>query len=71
MPDARTNLSDLPDCATVYVPGYGETTLGELRASTSDPWADTVSMWGWIVTHPYEVPKPWRGLKRTRRGVRR
>jgi len=37
---------DLPDTATVYVPGYGETTVGEIRASVADPWADTVSMWG-------------------------
>lgn len=54
----ETKLSDLPDHATVYVPGFGETTLGAIRQSAPDPMRDTVSMWGYIATHPDW--RPWK-----------
>ena len=53
--------ADLPDTATVYVPGFGETTVGALRASEERPTgsdAETIRMWGYIATHP--KARPWK-----------
>jgi hypothetical protein len=57
----NSDLDSLPDHATVYVPGFGETTLGAIRASgppDMDENAATIAMWGYIVTHP--DAKPWK-----------
>lgn len=54
-------LASLPGEHPAYVPGYGETTLAEIRATEEktalDSRARTVAMWGYIATHP--DAKPW------------
>ena len=57
------SLADVEAGRRCYVEGYGETTVGEIRATEQEPALDereeTIKMWGWIVTHPDE-PRPWR-----------
>jgi hypothetical protein len=54
-------LGDLPDSAPCYVPGFGETTLGNVRRSVAPaPYnedEETIRMWGYIATH--SDAKPW------------
>lgn len=51
---------DLPDDYKVYAPGFGEVTVGELRASSPAPVGDylegTLRMWEEIVLNPSGHP---------------
>jgi len=54
-------LATLPDDAPCYVPGYGETTVGEVRASMvpdCDPEEVTLRMWEDIATRNL-LREPW------------
>ena len=57
--DRRRPLSELQDDVIAYIPGTGEVTLGEIRASFGPcaDWEERFSrLWCWIVTHPDEEP---------------
>ena len=60
MTDRRAlKLSEVHDGAPCYVPGVGEVTVGDVRASFGPcvEWEDRfIRMWCWQVTHPYEEP---------------
>ena len=58
---------DIPDSAVVYVPGFGETTAGALRASYEpppDPVESTIRMWEAIVLN-VDHPRPYQTEERT------
>ena len=58
-------LADLPNTHPCYVPGFGETTVGEVRATSvveevADHLEGTIRMWEWLVVNPHETPASWR-----------
>ena len=77
----RDTIRSLPDDHPCYVPGYGETTLGEIRrpeskvcalrateqpAAVESEWALMLERAAWVAVNPHKRPSWASG--RTRKG---